>query len=318
MQRRHVLAAGLALPLVARAAEWPDRPVRLVVPYPPGGPNDIIGRLYAQALTTILGQQVLVENRAGGSGVIGTDTVLKGPADGTVFAICDGGSLVIAPHTQAMPYKVPDDVALVSVVTEVPEALVATPRLGVRTLPELLELAKNRPGTLNIGTAGAAGISHLAAWLFRAQTGAQVEVVPYRGAAPAITDLVAGQIQLLFADLPPLLPQLRAGAVTAVALAARKRSASLPDLATTVEYGFPRLLAENWYCCVGPARLPEAVQQRMSDALRQAAATPGVKDALAAQGAEAVWTSQAEFATRVRETSAVWRDIARSANVRAE
>ncbi len=324
MQRRHLIAAGLALPglalpAIGRAQEaWPSKPVRIVVPYPPGGPNDFLARLYAQQLGPILGQQVVVENRAGGSGVIGTDTVLKSAPDGTSFAICDGGSLVIAPHTQAMPYKVPDEVALISVVTEVPEALVASPRLGVKTLPELLELAKRQPGKLNIGTAGAAGISHLAAWSFKRQTGAEVEVITYRGAAPAVTDLIAGQIQLLFADLPPLMPHIAAEALVPLALAARRRSPSLPNLATTVEHGFPRLLAENWYACVGPARLPAAVQQKMSAALRQASEVPALKQALAAQGAQAYWCSQRDFAARVAEESPMWAEIAAAAHVRAD
>jgi tripartite-type tricarboxylate transporter receptor subunit TctC len=323
MHRRTLIAGAAALPFAPRIAgaqaEWPARPVRLIVPYPPGGPNDIIARLYAQELSRGLGQTVLVENRAGGSGVIGTDYALKAPADGTTFGIVDGGSLVIVPHTQpSLPYRVPEDAALISVVTEVPEALVANPRVGVRTLPELLELARRQPGRLNIGTAGAAGISHLAAHLFIALTGAQVEVVTYRGAAPAVSDLVAGQIQLLFADLPPLMPHIAAGALTPLTLAARSRSPSLPDLPTTAEHGFPRMLAENWYCCVGPARLPPAIQARMSAALRAAAAAPSVKDALRAQGAEAVWTSQEEFARRVAAESPVWREVARSANVRAD
>jgi tripartite-type tricarboxylate transporter receptor subunit TctC len=323
MKRRSILAGAVAAPFaphLARAqAEWPTRPVRIVVPYPPGGPNDLIARLYAPELAKVLGQTVLVENRAGGSGVVGTDSVLKAPADGYTFGFIDGGSLVIVPHTQpSLPYRAPQDAALISVVTEVPEALVASPKIGVKTLPELLDLAKRRPGTLNIGTAGAAGISHLAAHLFIAQTGAAVEVVTYRGAAPAVTDLVAGQIQLLFADLPPLMPHITSGGIVPIALAARSRSPSLPDLKTTVEYGFPKLLSENWYCCVGPARLPEAIQQKMSAALRTAAAAPAVKDALRQQGADAVWSSQADFAKRVAEESPVWREVARSANVRAE
>ncbi len=261
----------------------------------------------------------MVENRAGGSGVIGTDHVLKSPPDGYTIGVVDVGSLVIVPHTQpSMPYRVPEDVAMISVVTRVPEALVAHPGLGVRTLPELLELARRQPGRLNIGTAGAAGISHLAAHLFKEQTGAAVEVVPYRGAAPAVGDLVAGQIQLLFADLPVILPHIRAGGLTALALAARARSPALPDLPTTAEAGFPRLLAENWYCMVGPARLPAPIQERLSAAARGASESAAVRDGLAAQGAEAAWTPQADFAALVREESETWRQVARSANVRAE
>jgi tripartite-type tricarboxylate transporter receptor subunit TctC len=324
MKRRHLLAtaAAAALPRVpaqAQGGEWPNRPIRTIVPYPPGGPNDIIARLYAPELTNALRQTVLVENRAGGSGVIGTDYAIKSPPDGYTLGIIDGGSLVIVPHTQpTMPYKVPEDVSLISVVTRVPEALVAHPGLGVRTLPELLESAKRQPGKLNIGTAGAAGISHLAAFLFKAQTGAEVEVVPYRGAAPAVTDLVAGQVQLLFADLPVILPHIRAGALTPLALAARTRSAALPDLPTTAEFGFPRLLAENWYCMVGPAQLPAAIRARLSAAVKEASESAAVRDGLHAQGAEAAWTSPQDLAALVREESASWRQVARSANVKAE
>ena len=187
LDRRHFFALSSATALMpelafdacAQAQTYPSRYVRLVVPFPPGGPTDIIARLYAQALGPVLKQTVLVENRAGGSGVTGTDYVLKSAADGYTFGIIDGGSLTILPHTQPkMPYRVPEDVTPISVVTRVPEALVAHPSLGVKSLPELLELAKRQPGRLNIGTAGAAGISHLTALVFRAQTGAAVEVVP--------------------------------------------------------------------------------------------------------------------------------------------
>ena len=320
--RRRLLAIASLAPVVARAqgtGEWPNRPVRAVVPYPPGGPNDIIARLYAQALGRILKQTVLVENRAGGSGITGTDYVLKSAPDGYVFGIIDGGSLTILPHTHTtLPYRVPEDVTPLAVVTRVPEALVAHPSLGVKSLPELLDLAKRQPGRLNIGTAGAAGISHLTALVFRAQTGAAVEVVPYRGAAPAVTDLVAGQIQLLFADLPPLLPHIRAGAMTPLALAARRRSPALPDVPTTGEFGFPKLLAENWYCAVAPRGLPAPVAARLSAALREASDTPGVKDELAAQGAEATWTSPEDMLALMREDSENWRQVVAASGVKAE
>lgn len=320
MRRREFLGALAVLPAAPALAQgtWPNRPVRTIVPYPPGGPNDIIARLYAPALGAALGQPVLVENRAGGSGVIGTDYVLKSAADGYTLGTIDGGSLVIAPHTQpSMPYRVPEDVTLLSVVARVPEALVATPGLGVETLPALLELARQKPGTLNIATAGAAGISHLTAHLFRQQTGAQVEVVPYRGAAPAVTDLVASQVQLLFADLPVILPHIKAGALIPLALAARQRSPSLPALRTTGEFGFPRLLAENWYCSVAPQGLPAAATQRLTAALRTASETAAVREGLAAQGAEAVWTSQEEFAALVREQSANWAQVVAASGVKA-
>lgn len=321
MHRRILLTAGgliLAVPRHGAAQDWPTRPIRVIVPFPPGGPNDIIARLYAPPLSAILGQPVVIENRAGGGGVVGTDAAIKSGPDGHTLALTSGGSLVISPHVTTVPYRVPEDVTLLSVVTRVPEALVATPRLGVRTLPELVALAKRAPGTLNIGTAGAAGISHLAAELFNARTGAGAVVVPYRGAAPAVTDLLGGQIQLLFADLPVILPHIRAGALAALAMASERRSPVLPDLPTTGEFGYPDLLADNWYCMVGPARLPGAIAARLSAALREASETQAVRDALTAQGAEAAWTSQEAFATLVQAESAKWERIARAANIRAD
>jgi tripartite-type tricarboxylate transporter receptor subunit TctC len=331
-QRRRLLLGGIAAcalpPLAATttaaraqgpAAAWPTRPLRVVVPFPPGGPNDIIARLYAPVLQARLGQPVVIENRAGAGGLVGTDAAVKAAPDGTTTVITNGGSLVISPHvSSAVPYKVPQDMTLLSVVATVPEALVANPRLGVKTLAEAVALAKREPGKLNIGTAGAAGLSHLAAELFRVQTGADVVVVPYRGAAPAVTDLISGQIQLLFADLPVVIQQIRGGTLTALAMAARKRSPALPDLPTSGEFGWPGLLAENWYCMVGPPGLPRPVQDRWSEALRAASEAPEVRDGLAAQGAEAAWTSQEAFAALVTRESAIWQRIASDAGVRLD
>jgi tripartite-type tricarboxylate transporter receptor subunit TctC len=322
MQRRALLTATggmlLAAPGLGRAQAWPQRAVRIIVPFPPGGPNDIIARLYQPELQRILGQTVVIENKAGAGGLVGTDAAVKSPPDGYTFVITNGGSLVISPHVTTVSYKVPEEVGLVSIVCRVPEALVASPKLGVKTFPELLALARREPDKLNIGTAGAAGISHLAAELFKAQTRTDIVVVPYRGAAPAVTDLISGQIQLLFADLPVLLPQIRGGSMVPLAMASVKRSSVLPELPTTAELGFPGIVADNWYCMVGPPRLPAEIQARISAALKEAAATPAVKDGLARQGAEAAWTSEAEFAAYVRAESAKWEGIARAANIRVD
>jgi len=322
MRRRGVLLGGgalLAAPALVRAEEWPSRPIRIIVPFPPGGPNDIIARLYAPQLTSLLGQSVVIENRGGAGGLVGTDAAVRSEPDGYTFVITNGGSLVITPHVSSkVPYRVPQDFSLITVVTTVPEALVANPKLGVKTLPELVALAKRQPGKLNIGTAGAAGISHLAAELFKVQTGVDAVVVPYRGAAPAVTDLISGQVQLLFADLPVLMPHLSGGTLTALAMAARNRSPSLPDLPTTGEFGYPDLLAENWYCLVGPAGLPKPVLDRMSEAARKASQTKEVREGLAGQGAEAVWTAPEEFAELVRRESEKWRRIAEDAGVRID
>ncbi|MCO6417733.1 tripartite tricarboxylate transporter substrate binding protein, partial [Siccirubricoccus sp. KC 17139] len=304
--------------LAQGTGDWPSRPIRIIVPYPPGGPNDIIARLYAQPLMAQLKQTIVIENRGGAGGGIGVDATAKAAPDGYTFVITSSGPLVINPHTSTLPYKVPDDLTPISIVTLVPEALVAPPSLGVKTLPELIALAKRQPGRINIGTAGAAGISQFAAELLRIQTGIDITVVPYRGAAPAVTDLLGGSIQLLFADLPPIMPHIRSGAMQPLVLASRQRSPALPDLAITAEYGYPELLADNWYSLLGPARLPAPILAKMSAAAKIASEAPEVRDGLAAQGAQASWTTPEAFRARILQESEVWRRVAQTANIRVE
>ena len=320
MHRRHLLAAALPVAAAAQAQPaWPSRPIRLIVPFPPGGPNDIIARLYAQPLSASLGQPVVIENRPGAGGIIGVDAAAKAPPDGHTLVLTSSGALVIIPHvTNSVPYRVPQDLTPVSIVTLVPEALVAAPALGVTDLAGLRALAR-RPGTpLAIGTAGAAGISHLAAEMLRLQSGMELTVVPYRGAAPAVTDLLGGQIQLLFADLPVVLPHLRSGALRALALASTRRSPILPELPTTAEAGFPEVLADNWYSLLGPAGLPAEVTERLSAALREASEAPSVRDGLREQGAVARWTTPAAFVATIAEESARWQRVAEAAHIRLD
>jgi tripartite-type tricarboxylate transporter receptor subunit TctC len=321
MRRRTLLATAASLPATrafAQGNDWANRPIRIVVPFPPGGPNDIIARLYAPALTAVLKQPIVIENRGGAGGGIGVDAVAKSAPDGYSLVISSSGALVINPHVMNVPYKVPDDFTPISIVTLVPEALVAHPSLGVKTLPELIALAKRQPGRINIGTAGSAGISQLAAELFKAQTGIDITVVPYRGAAPAVVDLLGGSIQLLFADLPVIMPHIRSNALVPVVLASRQRSPSLPDLPITAEHGFPQVLADNWYSMLGPAKLPAPILAKLSEAVKIASQTPEVRDGLANQGAQATWTTPADFTARLISESEVWRRVAQAANIRAD
>lgn len=321
MRRRGLIVGATLVASGARAQtpDWPNRPIRLIVPFPPGGPNDIFARLLAPHYAARLGQPVVVENRGGGGGVVATDAAIKAAPDGTTLALTNGGSLVITPHvTASMPYRVPDDLTLVSVATRVPEALVINPRHGLRTLPALVEQAKRQPGRFNIGTAGAGGISHLAAELFKRQAGIEITVAPYRGAAPAVTDLIAGTIDLLFADLPVLLPQIRAGGMTALVMASARRSPALPDVPTTAEAGLPGVVADNWYALVGPARLPGPVLARWSAVAREVSRMPELAATLAAQGAELVWTPPAEFSEFVQRESARWREVAEASGARLD
>jgi tripartite-type tricarboxylate transporter receptor subunit TctC len=316
MERR-TLAAALAAFAAARteaqpAGAFPNRPLRLVVPFPPGGPNDLIGRVLAQKLSVLLGQPVVVENRSGGGGVVGTDAVAKAAPDGHTFAVTSAGALAIAPNlVPSMPYRVGPDLAPVALVATVPELLAVHPGVPANTLAELVAHAKSRPGRLNFASSGNGSMPHLAGEALRFAAGVEIVHVPYRGAAPAVTDLVAGQVQMMFADLPVLLPQVRSGALRAVVLAGAERAPLLPEVPTTAEAGLPQLLAENWYGTVAPARTPEPALAALREAILRALRDAEVASALREQGARVAGSGPDEFAAFIRAEAARWGEVAR-------
>jgi tripartite-type tricarboxylate transporter receptor subunit TctC len=313
---RRSLAAALAAPAAASAqpagAGFPSHPLRLVVPFPPGGPNDVIGRVLAQKLGALLGQPVVVENRSGGGGVVGTDAVAKAPPDGHTVAVTSAGALAISPAlVPAMPYQVGRDLAAVMLVATVPELLAVHPSVPASTLAELVAHAKARPGQLNFASSGNGSMPHLAGESLRFAAGIDIVHVPYRGAAPAVTDLLAGQVQMMFADLPVLLQHVRAGALRSIAIGSAERSPLLPEVPTTGEAGMPQVHAENWYGLVAPARTPEPVLAALRDATVRALADADVAAALREQGADAAARDPAGFAGFVREEAARWGEVAR-------
>ncbi|GAA0580450.1 tripartite tricarboxylate transporter substrate binding protein [Craurococcus roseus] len=320
MKRRALAAAALAASAAAPAegqptagGAFPNRPMRLVVPFPPGGPTDLIGRVLAQKLSALLGQPVMVENRSGGGGVVGTDTVAKAAPDGHTVAVTSAGALAIAPNLVAsMPYQVGRDLAPVALVATVPELLAVHPDVPANTLAELVAHAKARPGRLNFASSGNGSMPHLAGEALRFAAGVEIVHVPYRGAAPAVTDLVSGQVQMMFADLPVLLPQVRSGALRAVVLAGKERAPLLPEVPTTAEAGMPQVLAENWYGLVAPTRTPEPVLTVLRDASARALRDPEVEAALREQGARAAGgMGGEEFAAFVRAEAERWGEVAR-------
>ena len=321
MIKRRALGAAALAASAATGAEaqptaggaFPNRPMRLVVPFPPGGPNDLIGRVLAQKLSALLGQPVVVENRSGGGGVVGTDAVAKAAPDGHTVAVTSAGALAIAPNLVAsMPYQVGRDLAPVALVATVPELLAMHPSVPANTLAELVAHAKARPGRLNFSSSGNGSMPHLAGEALCFAAVVEIVHVPYRGAAPAVTDLVAGQVQMMFADLPVLLPHVRSGALRAVVLAGRERAPLLAEVPTTAEAGMPQVLAENWYGLVAPARTPEPVLAALRDATARALLDPGVETALREQGARAAGgMGGEEFAAFVRAEAARWGEVAR-------
>ena len=312
------LAAGAAAPAQQdHAAPYPDRPIRLVVPFPPGGPNDIIGRVFAQKMQELLGQNVIVDNRTGAGGVIGTDNVAKSEPDGYTIAITSAGALAISTALQdKVLYDPLKDLAPVTLVARVPELLVASTTLPAADVKALVALAKEKPGTVNYGSSGPGSMPHLAGGLFAVSAGIDIVHVPYRGAAPAINDLIGHQVQIMFLDLPVLLPHIRSGAIRALAVGGRERVEAVPDLPTLNELGYPQMEADNWYGMVAPARTPAAIVARLNAAALAAMTAPEVKEKLAPQGAILAGGTPEEFAAFMASEIAKWTKVVQTAGIK--
>jgi len=268
---------------------YPTRPVRVVNALPPGGPTDFVGRLVTDKMSAELGQRVYIENRAGAAGTVGADNVAKADPDGYSLFLTTSGAVTIAPHIQAnVPYDPLRDFAPVALVTKVTEVLVVTPKLGIKTVKELIALAKEKPGAVSFASTGIGSPPHLAQELLDVSAGVKFLHVPYRGAAPALTDLLGGQVQVLAADLPVLIAQIQAGALVPIGAAADKRDALLPDVPTLTEQGYANTEASNWYALLAPAKTPPAVIAKLNKAVIDALNDPEVHDKLVKAGATPV------------------------------
>src|SRR5436305_6546886 len=269
----------LMLPLAAAAQGYPSKPVKMIVPFPPGGPSDIFARGLAQGMSTDLGQTVVVENTGGQGGVIGVDRALKSAPDGYTLGFNSGSTLAIAPFSfTKLPYDVKKDAALVTLVVRVPEVLVVHPSLPVSSLAELVAYAKANSGKVNFGSAGGGSITHLAGELLKAEAKIDIVHVPYKGAAPAVNDLLGGQVQMGIFDVPVLLGHIRAGKLKALAVTSAKRAATLPDVPTTAELKYPNVNSDNWYGLLMPGATPAEIQKRVLGAATTALHSAAVKE----------------------------------------
>ncbi len=308
------LAAGLAA-----AQEFPSRPVRLVIGFPPGGPADFFARTLADPLSKQWGQPVLVDNRAGANGLIAAEFVLRSPADGHALYLSSAGALVIQQHLQLkMPFETLVDFAPVSHVVSVPELLVAHPALPASNVKELVALARKRPGQITFASTSTGSMPHLAGEQFKAAAGIDITHVPFKGAAPAVIDVMAGHVQILFADLPILVPQVKGGKLRPLVLASSRRHPLLPEVPTTAETGMPGVLADNWYGVVVPVKTPAAVVARLNQSLVKALQEPAVRTRLADQGAEATGGTPEQFAEFIRAEAARWGRVVRAAGLKPE
>jgi tripartite-type tricarboxylate transporter receptor subunit TctC len=305
----------LLLPASVAAQDFPNKPIRLIVPFPAGGPNDIIARVVGQRMSELIRQPVLIDNRGGQAGVLGTDAVAKANPDGYTIGITSASSLAISPSMEKVPYDARKDLAPVTLVVTVPEMLVVASNVPAKNMDDLVALAKAQPGKLNFASAGVGGLPHLAGELLKLTAGIDIVHVPYRGAAPAINDLLGQQVQMTFLDLPVILPHIKAGTLRAIALGARARAPTAPDVPTTAEAGMPDLLIENWYGMIAPAKTPEKIVATLNRVANEAMADPGVKQRLADQGLTVAGDTPEHFRGFIETETAKWAKVIKDAGV---
>ena len=311
-----VLACA-ALPALAQPT--PARPVRLVVTFAAGGGADLVARALAPRLSEALGQTMVVENRAGANGAVGAEAVAKALADGHTLLLGAAGTMVVAPHLNPMLlFDTFKDFAPVSLVATSPFAVVVHPAVKAASIRDLVALARAAPGSLSFGTSGTGGSPHLAGELFKSLTGTSLLHVPYKGLAPAITDLLGGQIQVMFADVGLVNAHLKAGKLRGLATTGATRSTLLPDLPTVAEAGVPGYAGGTWYGIFAPAGTAAAIVTRLNEETRKALALPEVRAALLALGVEGAGNTPEQFVTFVRDEHAKWGKVIREGGIRAE
>jgi tripartite-type tricarboxylate transporter receptor subunit TctC len=303
----------------ASAEEFPTRTVTIISPYQAGGTSDIISRVMAQKLSEIWRQAVIVENRPGANGAIGVMSVVRASADGyTMLAIASSGLTLNPLVYPALPYDVTRDLAPISVTGEVANVLVAYPGLPAATVPELVSLARAKPGALMYGSQGLGSNGHVTGEMFRQRAGVDLLHVPYKGSMPALTDLLGGQIQLMFDNLPSALPQIRAGKLKAIAVTTASRSALLPDVPTIAEAGFPGFDTSAWFAVLVAKGTPPSRRAEIEHAVITALKLPEARERLAAAGIEVAANGSDELAARIARETLMWRDVVDKAKIRVK
>jgi len=312
------VAFGVVAPFATGQSTYPTRPVRLVVPFPAGGTTDIIARATAQKLSEAWGQQVIVDNRPGAGGNVGSELVAKSAPDGYTLLMGTVGTHAINPSLYAkMPYDHVKDFVPVILVAGVPNVLVVNPELPVKSVPELIAYAKANPGKLNFASSGNGTSIHLSGELFKAMTGVQMTHVPYKGSAPALTDLVGGQVQLMFDNLPSSLAFIKAGKLRALAVTSTARAAALPDVPTVGDF-VPGFEASSWFGILAPAGTPPAIIAKINGEATKWLATPEAKDKLTAQGANVAGGSPQDFAKHIQAETAKWAKVVKDSGAKVD
>jgi len=297
---------SLVLTAPANAQSYPNKPVRVVVPYPPGGPTDIVARVLFQQVSEATGQQFLVDNRAGAGGNIGAEMVAKSPSDGYTLLIGTTAHAINMSLFKNLSYDVQKDFAPVSLLTQGPLVLVAHPQFPANSIKEVIELAKSKSGGLNFASSGNGQSTHLSAELFNTMAGIKMSHVPYKGSAPALTDVMSGQVDVMFDTTLSAMPFVKAGKLKALGLTSPVRSSAAPDVPTIAESGLPGYEVFAWNGVFVPAGTPKAIIQQLNDQIRKAMLLPQVKDKFSAQGFAASWNSPENFGVFVKNEVDKW------------
>jgi tripartite-type tricarboxylate transporter receptor subunit TctC len=310
------LLAGLAT--VANAA-YPDKPIRVVIGFPAGGPLDQHARLLSERLQAVLGQPVIIDYKSGAGGTVGAQEVMKAPADGYTLMLANTGVMVINPALYGkLPYQTLRDFTPIARTAMQPLALLVNPQVPAKSLQEFVAYAKTRPGQVNYGSAGNGGISHLVPEMFKSASGLFMVHIPYRGSAPAFTDLMAGQVQFMAESIPQAAAYHKQGKVKALAVTSRERNPALPEVPTVMESGFKDFEVVGFYGFLAPANLPKDVTARLSDAFRQVLATPEVRNRMIAQGADPAFLGAEDFAKALAAEMPRWADAVKKSGARLD
>jgi tripartite-type tricarboxylate transporter receptor subunit TctC len=314
-----LLGTVMVSPWAVAADNYPAKPIRLIVPFPPGGPADALARLVGEKMAASLGKAVVVENRPGAGGNIGMEVGAKAAPDGYTLVLAPAGNLTVNPSLyRSMPYDVGRDFAPITVLATVPNILVVHPSVAAKTVTQLVQYAKAHPGELNFSSPGNGSGAHLAGELLKSMAAVDMTHVPFNGIAPAVTAVLGGQVQAMFAGAPSVLQHVKSGKLRALGVASLARVAAAPDLPTLAESGFPGFDVTSWYGIVAPAGTPSQVIDRLQSEMTKALKEPDVRENLAGMGAEPVGNTPAEFAATIRSETAKWSKIVKDAKITAE
>ena len=319
LNRKQFIALAAALVAGGAMAQgYPAKPITLVVPAAAGGTTDLAGRMLAQALTPVVGQQVVVDNKAGGNGAIAASLVKRAPADGYTLLMQYSGYHVISPHITKQKQWDQGDFQPVANVISAPQIIVVRADLPVKTLPELIAYAKANPGKLNYASSGNGSLQHVTGAMPEQQGGIKMVHVPYKGTGPALQDLLGGQVDLTFGTAPPFMPHIASGKLRVLAVTGKQRLPSLPDVPTTAEAGYPKVDATSWFAVFAPAAVPKAVVDKLTADIRTVVQNPAFQQKAQEQGATADYQTPAQLGDKVRADLANWATVVKTSKIEAE